>query len=237
MKNKELIFKLLEFFKPKFYNRITWVLIIGGLGLFSTPLIERILYALLEKIINIPISDENASIYGVIVIFLGLIYNSGINYLEYKKELLSQNISEQERIQRTLDLKLLNRIREILPSDGSIEYLKERNFAGFGFRWTDLSQLKNYITEEAKPEFTFIDSELETIRKDLTTNIYEFLSKLSVNSWYLEHSQDIASVPQEWEIDQPERFWGVVNYLSERQDKSWQAYELLISTGRRKLGE
>lgn len=236
MTNKEFILKILKFLRPKFYNKITWVLIIGGLGLFSTPLIEKIINALTEKYFDFPISDENASIYGILIIILALIYNLTVNYLDFKVEKLSKLDSPEHKIQKELDLKLYRRIREILPSDGSIAFIRTNNFAGFSFDWKIMDQLDDFIHESNKPEFKFIDEELENLRYDLTKNIDEFLSILSGNSFYLKKS-DRASVPEEWETDQPDRFWEVVNKLSERQQNSWKYYSELIIKGRIKLGE
>lgn len=236
MTNKEFVFGLLRFLRPKFYNKITWILIIGGLGLFSTPIFERIINAFTEKYFDFPISDENASIYGIIIIALALMYNLSVNYLEFRTEKWSKKETPEQKIQKDLDLKLYRKIREILPSDGSISFIRTNNFAGFSFDWKRMEQLDEFIHESNKPEFKFIDKELEKLRTDLTKNIDEFLSILSVNSFYLKNN-DRASVPEEWEIDQPDRFWDVVNKLSERQQNSWNYYSELIIKGREKLGE
>ena len=163
-------------------------------------------------------------------------YNLSVNYLESKTEKWSKKETPEQKIQKELDLKLYRKIREILPSDGSISFIRTNNFAGFSFDWKRMEQLDEFIHESNKPEFKFIDKELEKLRTDLTKNIDEFLSILSVNSFYLKNS-DRASVPEDWEIDQPDRFWDVVNQLSERQRNSWDNYSELIIKGREKLGE
>jgi len=237
MKQKGLIVKILSFLRPKFYDRITWTLVITGLGLISTSTIERIIWLMLERTIKIPIVEDIEPIYGLIVVILGLIYNTGIKYLEYKKELLTNVTPKEILIQHDLDLKLLNRIREILPSNGSIGFLRDNNFAGFGFRWSSMDQLHEFIIESKKPEFRFIDNELQDLLEHLIKNISEFLRKLSANSFTSNAHTETSSIPSDMEIENPNQFWEIVNYLNERQTESWKYYDLLVSKGRRALGE
>ena len=237
MTNKEFILKVLHFIKPKFYDKITWTLIISGLGLFTTPLFEKLLSALIEKYANVKILDENASNYGLIIILLGLVYNITAKLIEYKIVIIEREPSPEQKLHKQLDLNLLRRIREILPSNGSIAFIKRNNFAGFSFDWDEMEQLHAFITETEKPEFRFIDSELETFKESLSINIRAFLNKLASNSFYVNGSSKRASIPEDWEISQPDRFFEVVDFLDEKKANAWSSYNELINIGRRKLGD
>ena len=85
----EIVKIILTYIKPKFYNSITWVLVVSGIALTGT--------SLLEKLINISLgfdSSTNDAISGIILIVLGLCYNILYKQLEYKYE-ISENKHQQ----------------------------------------------------------------------------------------------------------------------------------------------
>jgi len=48
-------------------------------------------------------------------------------------------------------------------------------------------------------------------------------------------SSELSSVPEEWEIDQPERFWKAVENLGAFATNVWNDYCDLVKLARRKL--
>ena len=75
MKFLDSIIELIRLFMPKFYNKITWTVVIGGMALTSTSMIEKILDVLLEKNLNIKLTDEKDGIIGVALVVIGLTYH------------------------------------------------------------------------------------------------------------------------------------------------------------------
>jgi len=65
---------LIELLRPKFYNRITWTLIIAGLSMMSTPLWERLLEFALKTQFEIDITSNDTR-WGFSLIVVALIYN------------------------------------------------------------------------------------------------------------------------------------------------------------------
>ena len=65
-----------------------------------------------------------------------------------------------------LDRKALARLKELLPPLNSIGFIRQNNFAGFGFRRSNLDDFPNYLAECEDPAFEFIDAELEAMRAD-----------------------------------------------------------------------
>lgn len=236
MIKRDELFEIAKFFKPKFYNRITWLIVSSGLALVSTSIVDAFIYGLSEKFIGIKIPVESSALTGSLFIVVGLLYNLGAHRQELQFALASGDSSRIKQEHLELDKLIYSEFRRLLPSDGSIEYLRNRNFAGFAFRWSLLEDFDNYLAKANKPEFTFMEQELETIRQSFTSELEVLLAILGENTWYLEGADDKASVPSEWEYEQPERFSEVVNRIHERSRRVCQLFDQLIVEGRIKLG-
>lgn len=89
---KKLIFKLLL---PKFYNRITWVVVVTGISLIATPLYQQVLIELAEKFLNITLPNQNLVPWGMALVIVGLCYHYfSLKNIELSK---SQLVIEKER--------------------------------------------------------------------------------------------------------------------------------------------
>jgi hypothetical protein len=75
MINKDTILEFLKFFRPKFYNKITWFLVVSGVGILSKPLWLDIFNSLLETSIQISITDNCDLYIGLVIIAMALIYH------------------------------------------------------------------------------------------------------------------------------------------------------------------
>lgn len=134
-----------------------------------------------------------------------------------------------------MDRLLFAELRAILPSDGgSIRFLRDQNFAGWSFRESELSGFRDYLSVASKPDFEFMDAELESLRAVLTDNVRQFLLDIAVNTWHT-HRDEFIAVPEEWEHEQPKRFHEVVKRLHDLSDKICENYDELIRAGRRRL--
>ena len=77
-----------DLFRPKFYNRITWVVVLSGIGLISTNLIEFFLQVTLNVALGIRITDGRDAMIGVILIGIALVYNAFMaSFSEYYSKL------------------------------------------------------------------------------------------------------------------------------------------------------
>lgn len=71
----DLVLKILNFFRPKFYNRITWVVVCAGISMMSTSLIEKIVEVLFEKTFNLALTGSSDVAWGFGLVCTGLIYH------------------------------------------------------------------------------------------------------------------------------------------------------------------
>jgi hypothetical protein len=133
-----------------------------------------------------------------------------------------------------LDKEVFCQIRQILTS-ARMQKITSYNYAGFSYnRETMMNPLYEFLYRCDEPEFEFIDVDLEAIRITLKNYIDEFTDLLATNGFVVKG--ELSSIPAEWEYEQPERFWKVVNRVHEAASEMWKAYSDLIKLGRRKLG-
>lgn len=153
----------------------------------------------------------------------------------YEKIRNNIGLANRDQIVET-DKKVFELFINILPWNGSIQFIRENNFDGFAFGWNRLDDFSRFIHECNNPILEFVDPDLEGLRANLLQAIKEFMTKLSTQSWPLKNNSELQQVPPEWEIEQPDRFHSVVNYLHNKADEICKGYDTLVKTAVRKLG-
>jgi hypothetical protein len=152
----------------------------------------------------------------------------------YVKVQNNSGVAESDAIRET-DKKVYEHLLEILPWEGSINFIRGNNFAGFSFKNDHLKELFDFKRNSKNPAFEFIDPDLETYRCELLAKIDEFTSVI-VSETYPAHSSGCNSIPEEWEYEQPERFRKVVKQLQDSAADIVSVYTDLSRTATRKLG-
>jgi hypothetical protein len=153
-----------------------------------------------------------------------------------RSELIAAKNNKTGPSPKEADKKTLEDFLQILPSNGGIERLRDRNFAGWAFAWDWFSDIKRFFyTRKDAPEFEFLDPDLEWLRKALLKSINSLLETLSYNTWYLHGSDTHASVPEEWEEEQPDRFKRVVSEIHKAAEETCASYDALVRAGRLRL--
>jgi hypothetical protein len=150
---------------------------------------------------------------------------------------LSAAKGEKPRIApREADRKALEDFLQILPSNGGIERLREFNFAGWAFEWDWFSDIKRFFyTRKDGPEHEFLDPDLERLRQELLNSINALLRALSHHTFYLKGSNAHASVPEEWDTEQPDRFKKAVDEIHKAADDTCSSYDAFVRAARSKL--
>ncbi|MFH1094069.1 MAG: hypothetical protein V1739_07980 [Candidatus Omnitrophota bacterium] len=167
-----------------------------------------------------------------IVLGICLFFKSALNDLLVE---LVKSIKEKALKLKEHDIELFNLFLKVLPSDGSIKFIDEWNMAGFSFRWSEFDQLKEFAEKWTTPEYEFTDKKIEKLRSELQKKSNKYLWYLATNSWCNKNSVElIASVPPEWEFEQPERFQEVVNKLHESAEEIVDIHRKLVSLGIKK---
>jgi hypothetical protein len=137
---------------------------------------------------------------------------------------------------READRKTLEDFLQILPSDGGIERLRDHNFAGWSFDYDWFSDINRFfLTRKDRPEYEFLEPDLERLRKELLQSISVLLRALSQHAFWVEGSNTRQSVPEEWETEQPARFEKAVKEIHKAAEDTCARYDALVRAGRNRL--
>ncbi len=122
-----------------------------------------------------------------------------------------------------------------LPWNGSIDFIRTNNFAGWSFEKSRLNDLHEFEYQCRNPALEFIDPDLEGLRATLLCQISDFTMMIAIETFPTDNVE-WNSVPEEWESEQPERFQRVITKLHSTAQTIIETYENLIRTATRKLG-
>lgn len=133
------------------------------------------------------------------------------------------------------DKQIFKLLVTILPWEGSINFIRTNNFAGWSFELARLDDLYEYEYHCKNPAFEFLDPDLEQLRANLLDLISHFTSTIAVET-FPTHNSGRNEVPEDWEFEQPERFDRAVMTLHQTAGEIVEMYGNLIKTATRKLG-
>jgi len=133
------------------------------------------------------------------------------------------------------DKQVYLQLTKVLPWKGSISFIRENNFAGHSFELKRLNRLHEFYWQCENAAFEFVEPVLEGLRLDLLKHIIAFQRTIGFET-FPTHTPGFSSVPQEWELEQPERFRKVVKKLHTEADQICKTYDNLVRTATRKLG-
>ena len=137
-----------------------------------------------------------------------------------------------------LDRKVFTELRAILPSDkGAIPFLRAHDY-GASYPCDIHHDLHKFLYNCTKPEFEFIDMDLEGCRAKLSKNIDDFLKAVGLYIFSLDNRPDRCRVPKEWSYgseEQKKEWRKAVELLNELKTQVFETYDELIRIGRRKL--
>lgn len=176
------------------------------------------------------------TVIGTIVIALNNFFGLKDRAVEYLRDRLEVETLEEEIRRRKIekDRELFKEFLEVLPSSGSIDFIDQKNMAGFSFDSEKLDDLRDFYYDWDDAEHEFMDDELEAKRERLHELVADYTSLIAGKTFPTDSGHQ--TVPPEWEYEQPERFAKVVNELHEKADAVVEAHQDLVRTGREKLG-
>ncbi|SHO53157.1 hypothetical protein [Desulfopila aestuarii] len=188
---KKLIGIILRLLFPDFSNRITKIVVVFGLAMMSSSLLERVLNAIVSQFsslyLNISISEGNDAYWGFLLVLLGLAHN--ISY----QTLIKSNFISRLSPNYLNDEALFNRFLTTLPSHVIIEDLKYVDFLS-EVRREIYEPLRFFLMEWDNAECAFTDDEMESIRSRLFEEISAFFELLGAYTFPVGHMGEYASV-------------------------------------------
>lgn len=133
------------------------------------------------------------------------------------------------------DILLFKEFQSVLPSSGSIAFLKGFDMAG-AFRDDELNDIRNFHVNWGDLEHEFIDETAEKLRSELFDAIDKYYQVIAIETFGTEVS-NVRSVPKEWKWKQPERFRRVVLSLIELAQKVIEKHQSLMKYGIQKFSK
>lgn len=126
------------------------------------------------------------------------------------------------------DVKIFEKLMQLLPSNGVIDFIDKNNMAGFAFRDSQLDPIREFYYEWNVADKEFLDNELERLKKSLHEKVDFYLEVIASETWSLDSNLDFRSVPSEWELEQPERFGKVVRQLHDTAGEIVDIHQSLV---------
>lgn len=143
-----------------------------------------------------------------------------------------------------LDRQLLQQLRGILPSTGSIAFVRDHDYSQ-PYESSIHDDLREFIEHCKRPEFEFLDADLDGLKADLAARGKEFLVTLGryVSSdprpAFIGREGHWYSIPKYFGSDREgkenEKFVQEFREVNDLAAEVWKTYDALVRLARRKL--
>ncbi len=154
--------KVFRLFFPEFSNKVTWTVVITGLGLTSSSVFQNILNEALKKEFDFQILGAYDSLVGIALIALGLTHNILLQREKTKIEVNGKFDSEAEgkSAAREHDIKLFEKITVGFEEYFLTEYISSLT-GEHSYSARDKDRLRNFVYYSEETEYDFINTELD----------------------------------------------------------------------------
>ncbi|MDA3140177.1 hypothetical protein [Vibrio metschnikovii] len=175
--------KIFRFFFPEFSNKVTWAVVIAGLGLTSTSLLQNLLNWLLSEQFDIKLFDEYDALIGLALVALGLTHNILLQREKTKIEINATNLVVQVREH---DVNLFKKITTDFEEHYLTDYLSSicNDHSYLSSQKYRVMDFINYIDES---EYEFLNDTINERFQKFGTSLQELME------WASEHFFDFPS--------------------------------------------
>lgn len=133
------------------------------------------------------------------------------------------------------DRETYRKVLELLPMDGAIYFFRDHHFAS-SFKTEKFDDFNNFLHwAHKRPDFEFIDSDLESMRSCLVGYIEDFLGYMAYNTDPKDDCDGVNEVPWMLEMENPAKYNEKVKNLNDKMTLVTNLYDDFIRTARRKL--
>jgi hypothetical protein len=131
------------------------------------------------------------------------------------------------------DRQTLKALLATMAKSGTIDWLRGANFAGWSFEWGRLDGVERFIMRKG-PEHEFIDATLEKLRKEFYDASKKLVTLLATETFPVGNGNRQA-IPEDWELEQPDRFKKAVHDINTAADMVCTSYDQLVRTAKKRL--
>ncbi|MEK0157849.1 hypothetical protein WLQ65_01605 [Pseudoalteromonas piscicida] len=167
------LLKLIELLRPKFYNKLTWLIVISGLGLMSKPLWLTLINLIFETGFQFSITEESDTAWGFCLVLVGLIYhliNTGLHEFVLSKKEKIYNLKRNEH-----DIKIFQSLNAMID-ETYINNLFDYMHTSDAIMWDDFQKLRNFLIYTTETTNQFVDGKLKQQMSILSTSLNDLLS-------------------------------------------------------------
>jgi hypothetical protein len=140
--------------------------------------------------------------------------------------------SQISKSQMEADKATLVDLLKMLPSNGCIKFLREKDF-GYSFQIEELEEAHVFLEMRSGPDHEFLDTELEEARVAFRTQLQKFISSLQCNTF---PDGERQSIDRNMEFTNRALYISTIESLNSESAKACEAYDYLVKAARRKLG-
>lgn len=169
------VIEIIKILKPKFYNNITWAVVLCGISLIATPFWEPFIISLFNELGLVVSSSQNNEILGVSLVIIALIYHFAttalLEFLTFKS---SQSVNTHDREKRDHDKRVFKQSQTQMSEQEIMNFLGilsgSHNYKGKAF-----ARIADYAEFHKKPANQFIFEELRSSSNLMSTSILELV--------------------------------------------------------------
>jgi len=133
------------------------------------------------------------------------------------------------------DKKILEELLQIMPGDRTIQFIREKDFAG-SFMLKNLDDLDDLYTHKNRKEFMFIDKKLEKKRQNLVEKCDEFNVFLAMSSFPKDFQGGrLNQIPQIHEFKDPKKYHETIEKVHRLADEVVKIYDDLVISATKKF--
>ncbi len=180
------VLKLVKLLKPEFYNKMTWAVVIAGLSILSTTLIEKLFNVFLEINFNLKVTDGDDALIGFSLVLTGLLYH----YFSRRYELreIFRNKKENNIKREIHDSKVFEKLDQLM-SESTLKSILDWIGTDHSYKLDQKQIIDNFCHEASNRNYYYINDKIENTKQELVTSLCNFSDFLSLNFFVFPKNQ------------------------------------------------
>lgn len=180
------LFKLIKLLKPEFYNKITWTVVIAGLAILSTSLIDKLINAFFRVSFNIEITGGNDAIVGIALVVIGLFYQVLSRRIEIQE---NATVKKEQELKRSAhDAEVFNRIDQIMD-ETSLKNILDWIGTDHSYESDQIAIMDKFYYEARENKNSYLHSEIEDKKQEMISALGRLRNFLSLNFFVFPNNQ------------------------------------------------
>ncbi|MGE6812152.1 MULTISPECIES: hypothetical protein [unclassified Pseudoalteromonas] len=160
--------KIIEVLRPKFYNKLTWLIVISGLSIMSKPLWLTLINIAFEKMIEFSITENSDTAWGFALVVTGLLYhliNTGL--YEFVIARKGDALNQKKEVHDTQVFKSLDEMID----EPYIENVFAHMHTSDAIFLDDFTKLRDFVVYASESRNQFLTQELKLKTQSFLTSL------------------------------------------------------------------